>query len=455
MASPATAGLGQTEPPLRNGAVPSPTKLCTVEPSRRTLPEKPFRARHRTPPLARTATETTMTAPASPPASAGRRFFRALAPLLLLAQASPAAATAWLIATEHENIRSGGALTVSVVRPEGDAHWPETLSLRLAPDTDTQDDGIRIALRPLAEDDGVFRRRYSADLPAGMRGAVRAELADRRSNRLMLVARPAEATAAPAPASLSAAPPPTRFDPLPDEEPALSAHEPAYIVFGARDGLDARFQLSFKYRLFDPRSLPARRFAPFGKLHFGYTQTSLWDLSSESKPFRDTSYRPSLFWQGRLDRRPEQAWLPSYLRGGYEHESNGRDGEKSRSIDTLFVQPAWRADLSSGRTLFFAPKFLAYLDRDDNPDIARYRGHVDWNFRYGDENAWMLSARLRHGTGGHASGQLDLSWPLREPLFSRTGGFFHIQLFSGYGETLLDYDIRRPPQLRLGFSIVR
>jgi hypothetical protein len=53
--------------------------------------------------------------------------------------------------------------------------------------------------------------------------------------------------------------------------------------------------LSFKYRLFD-------RWVGFGQdrpwlsgLYFGYTQNSLWDLSAQSKPFRDTSYRPSLF----------------------------------------------------------------------------------------------------------------------------------------------------------------
>jgi len=31
----------------------------------------------------------------------------------------------------------------------------------------------------------------------------------------------------------------------------------------------------------------------------------------------------------------------------------------------------------------------------------------------------------------------------------------YLQLFSGYGETLLDYNQRHPAQLRVGFSIVR
>ncbi len=115
----------------------------------------------------------------------------------------------------------------------------------------------------------------------------------------------------------------------------------------------------------------------------------------------------------------------------------------------------WRRDLADGSSLIFAPKFYNYLEKEDNPDIARYRGHADWILRYGHERGWMLGARLRQGTGGYASGQLDLSVPLREPLFSRTGGFLHFQLFSGYGESLLDYNIRQDPTLRVGFSIVR
>lgn len=365
------------------------------------------------------------------------------------------AAPAWLIAAPSESVRGGEAFALDVVRPDAATPWPETLRVRVQ-----QPGGGEtvLELRGEAAAPDAARRRYAGRLPAAA-GVLRLGLAELSSNRLALIAeaggRPDAvarmmAPSAPEAESESASP---RFDPLPDDEPALSANEPTYIVLGARDGLDARFQLSFKYRLFDERSLPARFLPALGRLHLGYTQTSLWDLHSNSKPFRDTSYRPSLFWQGRVGN--DGGPLPAYLRGGYEHESNGRDGERSRSVDMLFVQPTWRKDFADGRTLFFAPKFYAYLERDDNPDIGRYRGYADWQMRYGDENGWLLSARLRRGSGGYGSAQLDLSHPLRQPLFSRVGGFFYVQLFSGYGETLLDYDVKRPPQLRVGFSIVR
>ncbi len=385
------------------------------------------------------------------------RLVRTVLAVVSLGLAAAAqAAPGWLIAVPDEAVRGGETLELEAVRPDAATPWPETLHLRLL----RADGGEEVVALYGAEAPAAApRRSYGGRLPALALGVLRAELAGLPSNRLaLIVAAPASADAiarmsSPLAGDGVAPLPPARFDPLPDDEPALSANEPMYIVAGARDGLDARFQLSFKYRLFDARSLPARLAPALGHLHFGYTQTSLWDLHGESKPFRDTSYRPSLFWQGRIGSGGGLA--PSFLRGGYEHESNGRDGERSRSIDTLFVQPAWRKDFADGRTLLFAPKFHAYLERDDNPDIGRYRGYADWLLRYGDEAGWVLSARLRRGSSGHGSAQLDLSHPLRDPLFSRVGGFFHVQLFSGYGETLLDYDVKRDPQLRIGFSIVR
>ncbi|HLE65532.1 MAG TPA: phospholipase A, partial [Burkholderiales bacterium] len=73
-------------------------------------------------------------------------------------------------------------------------------------------------------------------------------------------------------------------------EPPLTENEPVYFVMGTRGGTNARFQLSFKYRLFD-RSLGWGRDQPWlSGLYLGYTQTTIWNLHDDSKPFRDTSY---------------------------------------------------------------------------------------------------------------------------------------------------------------------
>ena len=368
---------------------------------------------------------------------------------LLLVAPTASAAPAWLIAAQTENATAGASLLLEVAKPSTLPTWPTSLSLRVM----AGERLLSLALTPASavSPDGN-RRAYAGLLPPEVKGLVRVELADLDSNRLALLAE------APAPgASLPDVPElPLPARDYPDEA-ALSANEPTYFVLGSRGGANARFQLSFKYRLVEPDGFVGQTLPFLRNLHFGYTQTSVWDLGAESKPFRDTSYRPSLFWQWKLGGDPmlSDGALPMRLRAGYEHESNGKDGTNSRSIDMLFVQPAWRWQYSDGRALVLAPKVYGYLDKADNPDIQRYRGYADWILRYGKEDGWMLGAQFRRGTAGYGNAQLDLSYPLRDAMFARTGGFLHFQLFSGYGETLLDYNQHRQTQIRIGFSIVR
>jgi outer membrane phospholipase A len=223
------------------------------------------------------------------------------------------------------------------------------------------------------------------------------------------------------------------------------------FILGARDGYSARFQLSFKYRLFDTGSGFGREQPWLSGFYFGYTQNAIWDLSSDSKAFRDTSYRPQFFW--KWDRADEKTFVDSF-RVGFEHESNGGDMERSRSINTAFLRPEWHFHLASGHEIQFAPKAYSYLDKDENPDIQEYRGYVDWQLRYDAAGEWVGTALYRRGTGARSAIQLDLSKRARDLRFGPVGGYFHVQYFNGYGESILDYNVRRKAQLRIGFAIV-
>lgn len=232
---------------------------------------------------------------------------------------------------------------------------------------------------------------------------------------------------------------------------ALTVHEPMYIVAGSGQGEDikARFQFSFKYRLFDENTEFVQRFPLLGRLHLSYTQTSLWNWSAQSVPFEDTSYKPSLFFE-LLDTP-----VAPMLNLGYYHESNGEDGDDSRSMDTLFVQPVWGTQLW-GRDFYFIPRALVYLTKgDENRDLTKYRGHVDYLLRYGNEDGLVLSSLYRYGYGGRHTVQMDASYPLRMPIAWRTGGFVFAQAFSGYGESMLTYNERVDFTLRIGLGIVR
>lgn len=240
------------------------------------------------------------------------------------------------------------------------------------------------------------------------------------------------------------------------DDPIITVNEPVYFVVGS-DGGDttARFQFSFEYRIFSTEGDPM----PYGMgwlapLHFGYTQTSLWNLSKDSAPFEDSSYRPSFYWE-LAHQGTASALEPDFLRFGYEHESNGQDGTVSRSLDTLFILPAWQTRLA-GRTLTVAPKIYGYIETGEfNRDIGSFRGYGDYTVRYGEDSGWLAQLMYRRGDSGRDSIQLDLSWPLRVPIVARAGGYLHLQLFQGYGESLLTYDEQEDLHVRVGFSIVR
>lgn len=384
-----------------------------------------------------------------------RRSLLALTLGAVLVTASPAHAAGWLLASPDPRVAPGESFELIVIGEPVAGAWPQ----RLAAQIELPDGGPRIAVDLIATGaGGATQHRYIGHWPREVVGVATLSLLDTPAARLLLDAAAASRTpvesaqrgtvdsmgdvAVQAP---SAAPLPSA---------ALGFHEPMYFLVGGNDPRSARYQISFRYRLFDEQGVVAETLPLVRGLYFGFTQTSLWDLSSESKPFQDTSFRPSLFYQWKLT--DPSAGNSGAVAAGYEHESNGRDDVDSRSIDTLFLRAEARYFLPDGRTYVgVEPKVWGYIDKEDNPDITRYRGYAQLGLRFGRDDGVMLAALLRRGTVGVGSTQLDLSYPLRQSIFSGVGAFLHLQYFNGYGQTLLEYDESRHPQFRIGISIVR
>jgi phospholipase A1/A2 len=367
----------------------------------------------------------------------------------------------WLIATQDEYLSNNGEITVEVVKPLDETSWPEPLILLLK--SDLLDEKVKLTPTTFKAND--IRRIYRGIITSKFNGTVRAELINIPSNRLLMAATADEPNKIIATKKQSEVAKPSKDQvdytsndivviPEPNEDRTITANEPLYFIVGSNKqrNFDARFQISFKYRPFDPDSTVAT-FIPYASnLYFAYTQTSIWDLGSESSPFKDTSYRPSLYYN--WDEKGN-GYNPDSWKFGLEHESNGRDGDESRSLNIAFIQPTWNIEYSGGKTFTFMPRFYQYIEKTDNRDLHHYRGYVDWLARYGRNDAAILTAMYRQGTEGYAQGQLDLSYPISDKLFGRTGTFLHLQLLGGYGETLIDYNKRSDTQLRIGISLAR
>jgi phospholipase A1/A2 len=235
---------------------------------------------------------------------------------------------------------------------------------------------------------------------------------------------------------------------------AVSVYEPMYFLVGGDGGLNAKFQISFRYRLFDNRGPLARTLPWIDDLYLSYSQTSLWDLGELSKPFRDSSYRPRLFYANYDLTRLFDGQLRVGVESGLGHESNGKDGDASRSYNMLYMRPTLVVGDPEGLRAYTAPLIHNYIAESDNPDIADYRGYVDWLFGIGSKAGLDFWATLRKGTrSDYGSIELNASYPLSKLSRGDLTGWLMLQYFTGYGESLVDYNHKLDSQLRLGISI--
>lgn len=234
----------------------------------------------------------------------------------------------------------------------------------------------------------------------------------------------------------------------------LAPHEPIYFIYGP-DAPAAKFQVSFKYKLLDFRDLTPQRMTR--TLHVAYTQRSLWDLDGVSSPFYDTSYMPELMYES-LAPRPEDSerwftWLG--VQAAFKHESNGRDGPVSRSLNMLYARPVFAFGDLDGWHLLAMPEVFAYVGTlEDNTEIEEYRGFGKLSLVLGRNDGPSLMTTLWAGNDfQHPTVQLDLTLPIRTRLLDFET-YLIIQYFNGFGESLLSYD-EESESVRAGISLVR
>jgi outer membrane phospholipase A len=236
----------------------------------------------------------------------------------------------------------------------------------------------------------------------------------------------------------------------------LSVHEPMYFLLGVDPGLEqSKFQFSFKYRLFNPKGYLAEKAPWVSGFHLAYTQRSIWDLKTDSKPFDDTSYMPEAFYLlPKIDLNIDRVSAFG-IQGGFQHESNGKGGTDSRSTNYLYVKPIMGIHLAGPYHLKIAPKIFTYVDNEDenNGDLADYRGYFDLEAGIMDPDGIALMTHLWWARKG-ASVQLDLTYPMTRLLGKSLNFYVQAQYFSGYADTLIHYN-ERHDAFRLGFSIVR
>ena len=182
-------------------------------------------------------------------------------------------------------------------------------------------------------------------------------------------------------------------------------------------------------------------------LWFGYTQQSYWQLFNGdiSRPFRTTDHEPEVFYVYPTDAKLPFGWRWRYSGIGLVHQSNGQSNPLSRSWNRWYLMTG--AELGN-RWQLHAKVWQRLKENaleDDNPHIQDYigRGEVKLGWNVNEQNYLGVTAR---GSLGKGKGSGRIEW-LRTLGEGWNGGKsnlrLHVQLFSGYGDSLIDYNNKR------------
>jgi len=389
--------------------------------------------------------------------------------------ATHAGAAAFLVELDTPQLPSGGTLSVQLVLLNAGSSpiartFPATIGAVVIHGSAREEIMLKPQITPSESSiapGGFAKLGYTGRLPAHVRGPVRLEieLAGRPSFALEIAAAEAATT--------DQAPPPKfsvkeAMDRETTETSFFKRHifpyEPFYFIAGP-EAPAAKFQVSIKYRLVntepddqgEPEGWLYRNAHWMDGLHLAYTQRSLWDLEAESAPFLDSSYMPELLYERPNLIDPETGWLERIgAQIGFQHESNGKDGASSRSLNIAYLRMPFVWGDENDFYVSIEPRAWFYVgDLTDNPDLEDYRGHLDLRLKAGWARGVQVAGWLRAGDDfEHGGTQIDLTYPLHNLLSRSFSLYLQAQYFNGYGESLLYYN-ERSESWRVGIALFR
>ena len=231
-----------------------------------------------------------------------------------------------------------------------------------------------------------------------------------------------------------------------DNQPYFGLYKDNYFTFGVPIGetptktnSNVKFQISIAQRL-TRSTLPWNTY-----LFLFYTQKVFWNVLENSMPMTDLNFNPGI---GLVKPLFVKDRFIGKLMVLAEHESNGRDGVKSRSWNKI----------SFGANIMIEPTFIVHgkfwipiVDGGENRDILDYSGIYQVGTQVFSRNRrFGASVTLVKRRGWNLNYNTIIEFNYR--LFKRENQYLFAQYYNGYGEGLLDYK-QYHSQLRVGIVI--
>lgn len=203
---------------------------------------------------------------------------------------------------------------------------------------------------------------------------------------------------------------------------------------------EAKFQLSLRTKILQNVGFPG------ADLWGAFTVQAVWQVynHADSRPFRNTDYQPELIYvvpTAQRFRTLPFGWQWRYTQLGVAHQSNGQSDPLSRSWNRTYLGAGFeRGNWTFGTRI--THRLQERGETDNNPDLTDYRGRAEFNLGWA---SGLHTASLQHRTslrsGNKGSSQLAWTYPVSRD--QPNGLRWYVQVFSGYGETLSDYNFRQ------------
>ena len=202
---------------------------------------------------------------------------------------------------------------------------------------------------------------------------------------------------------------------------------------------EVKFQFSAKKLLLDTECGE--------EVYFAFTQKAFWQIFDndpddgndfDSGQFREFNFNAEIFLV--LFAKSSFRIQTSFL----DHESNGASEKTSRSVWRNYLQAYYDFGNFRSSAKYWERNRGLEGDKDENPELENVLGNWEANLRYQKVDGGIeLMAREKQD---ELTGQIDINVAVNLIPFLKKvvkpGIYLHFQYFSGFGESLIDFDQR-------------
>ena len=191
---------------------------------------------------------------------------------------------------------------------------------------------------------------------------------------------------------------------------------------------------------------------------FAYSQQSYWQLFTPqiSRPFRATDHEPEVIYVYPTTAQLPWGWKWRYSGIGLVHQSNGQSEPLSRSWNRVYLMTGMELDNRWVVDARIWQRLPESANSDDNPGISDYIGRGELSVFWNMDKDNTVGATLRSSLSSSGRGSVRLQWmqTLGRGLWGGKSNLrLHTALFSGYGDSMIDYN-RKRTVFSVGLSLV-